>query len=397
MPKATRTGIRGLYRDADGRYRIDLRYWGTDGRQHRHKEVLPPGTTAAAAKLRAQSILNLAVSGVETRPRAPVVPKLSEAFTQYLTWVETNRPKALRDRTYMAKAWVAAVGDVTTDKLGPALVEVYKAKRIFEGAAPATVNRGIAMLKHMTGLAARSGWGWIDRERAAQLREVTGLKEPPGRQRPISTKDLERLLAVLAAPSTKTAKGELRQDTQRFARRIVQAALLTGCRLGELVGLLKTEVDLTRKRVDLSRTKSGKRRELVITAPLEAVFKEAIAESEAPQVFVSSRGAPYTVSGFSRHWQRVAAKAGCPDVTFHDLRRHVGTVLINSGERLEVVSKLLGHSNVAVTQRSYAHLTTEATAGAFEKLTVLPTVGSPIPPALPPGSSKRSKKPVKAA
>src|SRR5690606_7907626 len=69
-------------------------------------------------------------------------------------------------------------------------------------------------------------------------------------------------------------------------------------------------------------------------------------------------------------WQRVADRAGVPDVTFHDLRRHVGTQLINAGERLEVVSKLLGHQTVAVTQRSYAHLATAATASAFERLAV---------------------------
>lgn len=386
MPKATRTGIRGLYRDADGRYRIDLRHRGTDGVERRHKEVLPPGTTAAAAKHRAQTVLNLAVTGAETKPRAAVVPDLSTAFEQYLTWVATNRPKALKDRRSIARVWIAAVGDVSTADLGPSLVERFKAKRSADKAAPATINRAVTIVKHMVGLAARSGWGWMDRERAAQIREVGALKEPPGRQRPISPAELAKLFAAL------------QPGKERFARRIVQAALLTGCRLGELLGLLKTEVDFIRMRIDLSRTKSGKRRELVITPPLEAVLKEAIAESAAPQVFVSSRGKAYGVIGFSKRWDGVAERAGLPDITFHDLRRHVGTVLINSGERLEVVSKLLGHSNVAVTQRSYAHLTTEATAGAFEKLAAVSnSVSQDVAPALPPKAKRAARKRAIAA
>lgn len=388
MPRATRTGIRGLYRDGDGRYRIDLRYRDASGTEQRHKEALPPGTTAAAAKLRAQTILNLALTGNETKPRAAVTPLLSQAFTQYLTWIKTNRPGAARDRKSITDVWLATIGDIGTDKLCPSLIESYKAQRRASGAANATINRGLAIMKHMVGLAARSGWGWMDRERAAQIREVGALKEPPGRQRAIAPGELDRVFAAMAPDLS--PKGKPLEDRQRFARRIVQAALLTGCRLGEIVGMLKAEVDFGRKRIDLTRTKSGRRRELVVTPALAAVLKEAIAESKTDHVFVSSRGKPYTSGGFSRHWQRIADRAGLPDVTFHDLRRHVGTVLINAGERLEVVSKLLGHSNVAVTQRSYAHLTTEATAGAFERL-------ASIAPALPSAEAGKQKKREKAA
>jgi integrase len=99
------------------------------------------------------------------------------------------------------------------------------------------------------------------------------------------------------------------------------------------------------------------------------------------------------VDGFSKQFAKVADRAKVPDVTFHDLRRHVGTLLINGGERLEVVSKLLGHSTVAVTQRSYAHLATEATRAAFSAL----ALAAPVAPALPPGKPKTKRKGTKAA
>ena len=38
------------------------------------------------------------------------------------------------------------------------------------------------------------------------------------------------------------------------------------------------------------------------------------------------------------------------------LRRSYGSILLNKGLRVEVVSKLMGHANVRVTMESYAEL-----------------------------------------
>jgi len=378
VARANRTGVRGLYKDADGRYRIDLRWKDSSGAPQRHKERLPPGTTAGAARLRAQAVLTGALGGTLTRRDASQPAKLSQAFKQYLEWVETNRPKAHKQRTSIAKVWAETVGDVPIERLDATLLETYKSKRKAKRTAPATINKGLMVVKHMCGLAARSEWGWMDRERAAVIREVAMLEEPPGRQRPIKPKELDAILAAFR-----------RQDS-RFARRVVQADLLSGCRLGELLSLRVTDVDLRGKVIDLSSTKQNRNHQIAITPPLVAVLKEALAESKGGFVFVNRHGKPYTVDGFSKHFARVAERAGTPDITFHDLRRHVGTLLINAGERLEVVSKLLGHSNVAVTQRSYAHLTTEATRAAFDRL-------ASFAPVLPPGNANASRKRKKTA
>jgi integrase len=57
------------------------------------------------------------------------------------------------------------------------------------------------------------------------------------------------------------------------------------------------------------------------------------------------RGCPRTVTG-----ENVSA------VTPHTLRRTFGSYLLNRGLRLEVVSRLLGHSSTVVTERAYAEL-----------------------------------------
>lgn len=381
MPRPSRSGIRGLYFDADGRARIDLRYTDAKGVEQRYKEVLPEGTPKAAARAKAQVILAASVAGT-LRPRgdAPVAVKLSHAFKQYLEWIATNRPKAHKQRTSITKLWTDTIGDVSIERLDAALLETYKAKRLAAGGtAPATINKGLRTVKHMVGLAVRLGWGWTDRERVSEIREVAMLKEPPGRQRPIKPAELQAILAAF------------KRVDARFARRVVQATLLTGCRLGEILGLEAGDVDLKRKLIDLSKTKQNRNHQIVVTPPLAAVLKEALADEHrkgAAHVFVNRKGAPYTVDGFSKHFARVAERAKVPDITFHDLRRHVGTLLINEGERLEVVSKLLGHSTVAVTQRSYAHLATDATRAAFGRLAEFAPV---LPPPVAKPAPKRRK------
>jgi integrase len=56
-------------------------------------------------------------------------------------------------------------------------------------------------------------------------------------------------------------------------------------------------------------------------------------------------------------FQAAIARAGLPRQRFHDLRQAYATLLIEGGEELGVVSKILGHANVSTTADVYAHLT----------------------------------------
>lgn len=82
MARPTRTGVRGLFRDSDGRYRIDLRWHDLEaGIERRHQERLPVGASAVAAK-GAGALLETALVGSETRPRAAAPLTLLGAFDQ---------------------------------------------------------------------------------------------------------------------------------------------------------------------------------------------------------------------------------------------------------------------------------------------------------------------------
>jgi len=58
-----------------------------------------------------------------------------------------------------------------------------------------------------------------------------------------------------------------------------------------------------------------------------------------------------------RSFKALLEEAGLPtDVRFHDLRHTAGTLALRQGLPLHTVSRMLGHSDPAMTLRRYAHV-----------------------------------------
>jgi integrase len=58
-----------------------------------------------------------------------------------------------------------------------------------------------------------------------------------------------------------------------------------------------------------------------------------------------------------RSFKRLAARAGFPpEMRFHDLRHTAATLLLSRGVNVKVVSEMLGHAEIAITLRIYAHV-----------------------------------------
>src|SRR5690349_9201236 len=129
MPRSSRTGVQGLYRDSDGRYRIDLRWRDPKtGAAKRHRERLAKDVQAVAAKARAKQILNAAKEGTFDPKRQP--PKrLREAFDDYIDHVRAERAGREKDRRAHADAMAAFFGDIALEDLSPFRVEQFKKHR----------------------------------------------------------------------------------------------------------------------------------------------------------------------------------------------------------------------------------------------------------------------------
>jgi integrase len=57
-----------------------------------------------------------------------------------------------------------------------------------------------------------------------------------------------------------------------------------------------------------------------------------------------------------RSFKPLLAKAGLPQIRFHDLRHTAATVLLSRGVHPKYVQELLGHATIAITLDTYSHV-----------------------------------------
>lgn len=57
-----------------------------------------------------------------------------------------------------------------------------------------------------------------------------------------------------------------------------------------------------------------------------------------------------------RSFKAALLRAGLPDMRFHDLRPTAATLLLSRGVHPKMVSEMLGHADIAITLRVYAHV-----------------------------------------
>lgn len=135
----------------------------------------------------------------------------------------------------------------------------------------------------------------------------------------------------------------------------IRLLIFTGCRLREILHLKWSEVDLERGVLHLGDSKTGPKI-VVLSAPALAILSDlerigvyVIASESAGQKNETPR------ADLQRPWARITARARLDGLRIHDLRHSFASVGVAGGMNLPVIGKLLGHADIATTQR-YAHL-----------------------------------------
>ncbi len=172
-------------------------------------------------------------------------------------------------------------------------------------------------------------------------------------------------------------------------------ALTLGLRRGELLGLAWADVDTdaatiqVRQQVtvrkspqgvdgkrsgptflELSQLKTGSkgRRTLELTPELVDALRSQWARQAAEHllvgegwfdsglVFTTPVGTPIEPGSFSHAFTAMAESAGLGRWHLHETRHSAASLMLAMGTRLEVVSRILGHSSVTITMDTYGHL-----------------------------------------
>ena len=161
------------------------------------------------------------------------------------------------------------------------------------------------------------------------------------------------------------------------------AALTTGMRQGELLGLRWQDVDLALGEARITQTfyrlggrkifKAPKTDKARRTVALPLVLVEALKSLEEGRnrhkreaggayhdlglVFCQASGKPLHAHNIARRdFRRVIQLARVPRIRFHDLRHCHATLLLQQGVHPKIVQERLGHATPAFTLHVYSHV-----------------------------------------
>lgn len=140
-------------------------------------------------------------------------------------------------------------------------------------------------------------------------------------------------------------------------RPLVQAALHTGARYGELIGLNVRDFDRDAGAIFVAESKSGKPRRIYLADEGLAFFEAQVAGRRPDEpMFKRKDGHRWAKSHAQRPLARACEAAGIAPTTFHALRHTYASHAVMAGAPLMVVAENLGHSDTRMVEKHYGHL-----------------------------------------
>ncbi len=141
-------------------------------------------------------------------------------------------------------------------------------------------------------------------------------------------------------------------------RALVTAALLTGCRYGELAAMIVDDFNSDGGTLRVRTSKSGKPRHVVLTQEgRDFVAGLAAGKPGSARLFLRSNAKPWGKSDQQRPLVAACTAAKIdPPVNFHGLRHTYASRLAMRNVPLAVVAAQLGHSDTRMVEKHYGHL-----------------------------------------
>ena len=262
-----------------------------------------------------------------------VKPFVERFGTTQVTALTTSDLQVWRDRMVTQPSADLAVGDAE--------------RRRIVRASQATANRTWTVCRAALNHAFRGGR--VDFDLAwRRIQPFQDVDEP--RRRFLSVAEANRLMACCSGPF----------------RDLVQAALLTGLRPGELIRLVVAQFQKTR--LEVSAGKSGKSRYVPLTTQGVGHFKK-ITKGRAPTdlMLPAPDGGAWTTKRYGRAMESAVIDAKLKSrAVFYDLRRSYGSLLANAHANDATIAHALGHADTRMTRRHYAHLLDSSVAAELQ-------------------------------
>ncbi len=306
---------------------------------------------------------------------------VGRALDQYLARLESEHSKSVKDARNRADRLIRpALGEVEVSKLTREQItkwrnQIAEAPRMVRGkkdmparALPApqtdeeqrrrrsSANRTLTVLRAALNQAFRDGKTNSDVAwRAAKpFREVEAA-----RIHYFSVEEARRLVNA--------AQGQFRA--------LVNAALFTGCRYGELTRLRVADFNSDAGTVFVGKSKSGKARHVVLSGEGQQFFQSlALGRASDDLLLTTAAGDAWGSSHQLRPMREACVAARLKPVGFHTLRHTYASLLAMAGAPLNVIAQNLGHANSRMVEKHYAHLAPSYLASTIRQFA--PTLGT---------------------
>jgi integrase len=145
-------------------------------------------------------------------------------------------------------------------------------------------------------------------------------------------------------------------------------ALMTGARRGDILGSRWCDINLERRLWTVPNPKARETYVIALMKEAVQVLKRRKENSKSEFVFPSATAAGGHVVDVKRAYESFRKRACLPDLRLHDLRRSLGSWMVNNGASLPVIQKTLGHASFASTE-IYARLNVSSVRPAIATAT----------------------------
>lgn len=298
-------------------------YWRDEvGRRRRHSLEARTRTEAEA-----EAIEVYRRESARSEPRGATVSEIWEAYVKDLG----DRPAGVT-MGYTGKAVLQHFGAHTPANIDKDLCLAYRATRLEQGKSDGTVHTELGHL--------RMALSWAVKTKV--------IEEAPTIWRPAKPETDKRILN----------KGEMRalvEATRAPHTRLAVILLLgTAARVGAILDLTWDRIDFEAGSINLrlpdSRTRKGR-----AIVPMSGMTRAALSSAKEAALtdYVIEHGAK-PVKKVRKGILAAVERAKLGHVRIHDLRHTAAVTMLSEGVPLEMVSQCLGHSNTAITFKTYA-------------------------------------------
>lgn len=307
-------------------------------------------STKTKNKSKAMMFLSNFKEELEKRQRQKVIPitfkNFINAFRSYS--IANHTYKTAKDYKSVFNRFLEFTGDISLTNITEKMITEYLKGR--SNKSLHTSSKDLRYLKCAFGWAATQNY--LIKSPCSQIKAIT----TPEKQ-PLFLGEVEYQVLI-----------NIIDD--KDIKHIVIFAVNTGLRLMEILTLEWSQINLKNRYVILDNikhtTKSKKIRSVALNLNALQILSERQLKNE--RMVFTIDGSPANPSYVSKTFKKYVIKAQInPDLKFHSLRHTFASWLVQRGVSIYEVSKLLGHSNIKVTE-IYAHLKQENLRNAVELL-----------------------------